>query len=81
MIKKSDCVAFLDKKDENDFKSFSALIDECLKKYHRGYVHIDIPAGVSDKVVKRIIGDYSAQGGWTVEEGYSQKDGSWLAFS
>lgn len=81
MIKKSDCIASLDKKDEDDLKSFSAIIDERLKKYHRGSIHIDIPTGVSDKVVQRIIGDYSAQGGWTVEEGSSQKDGSWLTFS
>jgi hypothetical protein len=80
MIKKADCIVALDEKDTRDFKSFCDNIDERLKKYHRTTIIVSIPNGISDKVVDRIIAEYSTHGGWKVEKNSDQRDGCWLTF-
>lgn len=83
MISKADCVSVLDKKDMTDYTSFCDVIDERLKKYHRAPITISTPTGISDKVVARIISEYSdPKAGWKVERGDDQREpGAWLTFS
>lgn len=87
MISKQAVMVTVTAQDEQSFNDFTRVIDERLKAYDGVHpVSVGVPTGCSERVVKRIIADYTDDDmGWQVKRnsGDDQRDGRWdnLVFS